>query len=793
VWRDRGCRSTTGSLASRTGFGRGAAAVLVLLLVACRSSGEAIIVMVVTISGSPSTVSALEVTLSGPAGASSQSYAAPDGRAISFPTTLSAELPVRATGEVSISVSALAASGLQLAAGELDSVLVEPNGHITVYVGLSCGGAPCTPVVQSGSAGDAGTSAPASDSLCGNGRIDPGETCDIAIAPGDPGACPPSNCDDGVSCTQDIVQGSACTLSCFHELITTNDPNDGCCPSGATAATDSNCSASCGNGVVDPGETCDTGIAPGLPGACPIPGDCTSPDPCALTLLASAGTCEAICLHYQVAVQRDGDGCCPPGATNADDSDCPASCGDGVKQTSEICDVGITPPGAGSCPTSCEDGFPCTTDFQSGTGCDATCVHLTVTAPISGDGCCPAGANRGIDTDCAASCGDGIVEPGESCDKAATGAAACPSSCPPAPSACLTTALTGSASDCSAACVVKPITACSSQSDGCCPAGCTVSSDPDCSATCGDGVVQSNETCDIAITAGMLGSCPVSCDDGDPCTTDLMVSAGTCEATCVHLPVTAFVSGDGCCPPGGEFLVDADCPAVCGNGIVEPPVETCDKAVPGSCPTSCSELDACTVVTLRGSVATCSAACIHSPVSTCIDGDGCCPPDCTAATDSDCPAICGDGLVEAGEQCDRAITDGIAGNCGRTCNDYDACTVDIASGVPAACTRRCTHIPIVACLGGDGCCPDGCTAATDSDCAAVCGDGRVEAGETCDPPSSCPTACPDSGDPCARPELQGDPSECNLVCRYVPITTCSGAISDGCCPTGCTADSDSDC
>jgi cysteine-rich repeat protein len=37
-----------------------------------------------------------------------------------------------------------------------------------------------------------------------------------------------------------------------------------------------------------------------------------------------------------------------------------------------------------------------------------------------------------------------------------------------------------------------------------------------------------------------------------------------------------------------------------------------------------------------------------------------------------------------------------------------------------------------ACTAGDGCCPSGCNATNDSDCAAVCGNGVVEPGEICD-------------------------------------------------------------
>jgi hypothetical protein len=758
---------------------------------ACHDNDGAVLLMVVTASGSPPATSALTVMVSGPAGASSQRYAPVGGQTIAFPTTLTAELPSRALGSLSLDVAAQDASGATVATGHAGPLTVAGGERPTVYVELDCAGGPCLV--------DAGLSAPADGAAaasprCGNGVVDPGETCDSAIARGDPGACPPADCDDGVACTRDTRTGADCTATCAHEEITVFTPNDGCCPAGATIATDSDCSPTCGDGKVDPGETCDTGLAAGIPGACPAASDCAKDDPCAVALLVSAGTCSAICVRYQVLAPLSGDGCCPPGALNGVDTDCPVACGDGVRESGEACDTGISPPAPGSCPAGCDDGDPCTADFLAGTGCQAACAHVQITAQISGDGCCPAGATAATDTDCPASCGDGVVERGETCDPKATGAGACPTSCPPSPSPCLQMVLAGSAGDCSARCVPSQVATCSSQSDGCCPSGCTAASDPDCSASCGDGVVQPGEACDIAIPAGMVGACPSGCADGDPCTEDLLLSAGTCSATCAHPGVTAALAGDGCCPPGANFTTDPDCAPICGNGVVEPPVEACDDAAgEGSCPTSCPAAGSCTKVTPRGSAATCSASCTATPITACVGGDGCCPAGCTALDDSDCPVVCGDGVVEPGELCDRGITSGMPGACARSCDDADACTVDLAAGSVAGCTRVCRHETITACLDDDGCCPAGCSVATDSDCGPRCGDARIGAGETCDPPTTCPTACPDDGDPCTREELTGDPAHCNATCRHVPITSCSGSHADFCCPTGCTAATDSDC
>ena len=54
--------------------------------------------------------------------------------------------------------------------------------------------------------------------------------------------------------------------------------------------------------------------------------------------------------------------------------------------------------------------------FHVTNSCNVTCAHTTVTAPKNGDGCCPPGANSNTDSDCSASCGNGVLESGEQCD-----------------------------------------------------------------------------------------------------------------------------------------------------------------------------------------------------------------------------------------------------------------------------------------------------------------------------------------------------------------------------------------
>lgn len=70
----------------------------------------------------------------------------------------------------------------------------------------------------------------------------------------------------------------------------------------------------CGNGVLDPGETCDP------PSICVV--ECDDQDPCTVDTVGSAATCDLRCRHTDVAVCVGGDACCPHGCSQANDADC---------------------------------------------------------------------------------------------------------------------------------------------------------------------------------------------------------------------------------------------------------------------------------------------------------------------------------------------------------------------------------------------------------------------------------------------------------------------------------------
>jgi hypothetical protein len=241
------------------------------------------------------------------------------------------------------------------------------------------------------------------------------------------------------------------------------EKSDGCCAAGCTAKSDIDCRPQCGNGVVENGEQCDPRTS--CPATCPNRG-CTQ-----FVLNGSAEACTAMCAEsgQQTACQPN-DGCCPPGCNGNEDNDCLIVCGNNVKEGSETCDP------LSSCPVTCPAaGCQLRKLVNPGT-CTAQCVNdRQQTICASGDACCPSGCHNNNDNDCPPTCGNGVVERGETCEPVAE--------CTRRQTACQSDVNTvrtgkGNASACTFACQESP-RACG-PADRYCPSGC--SADPDCGA-----------------------------------------------------------------------------------------------------------------------------------------------------------------------------------------------------------------------------------------------------------------------------------------------------------------------
>jgi len=153
--------------------------------------------------------------------------------------------------------------------------------------------------------------------------------------------------------------------------------------------------------------------------------------------------------------------------------------------------------------------------------------------------------------------------------------------------------------------------------------------------------------------------------------------------------------------------------------------------------------------------------------------------DCQYADNHECldfeccsPADCGGGESCIQHECLR--DDMTAQMTGKKC-DTDADCFDNNASTEDICMPRsktCSN-PVWECIGNDDYCPVHCSYPQDSDCERI---------DECDRNNDCK---PD--DACIVGECLGVPKQC----VYTAISVCTSG--DGCCPSGCTSMSDSDC
>lgn len=404
----------------------------------------------------------------------------------------------------------------------------------------------------------------------------------------------------------------------------------------------------CGDGTVDPGEQCDDGnlddgdccsrlcepSPTGLP--CDDGDACTSDDRC-----DAQGRCEggAGPCGDGVVDEACGEQCDDGNATAGDC--CGATCrfepvgaacaGDSEVCTDDVCD------GAGACmhadnQSPCDDGDACTVEDVCGAGIctrgtDVTCDDDNQCT----DDACGADAGCTFVNDDTNECDNG--DPTDDPDMCRDGVCVGTGGCNGDDSRC----------DDSNACT----------DDLCLESG-------ECSHVAGDAPCDDGNPCtsgDVCSAGACVSGGPTDCNDENPCTEDSCDLVGGCQ----HAAVTgscddglhcngADVCAGGECTHGGDPCAQGQGGGVCRTGCDETTDQCLDPA--GS---PCDDGNACTPDDMCDGAGNCVAGgntCGNGTVEAeC--GEECDPPD-EVSCDEQCKSstMCGDGVIDPGEDCD---------------------------------------------------------------------------------------------------------------------------------------------